>query len=165
MTNKTYQINQIDLFGAILHELDRQSPGLPAKARYMNIVTQAADLIVAELARPDVVAEAGAGLEAWAASDRTGMSSKFMAQTLAKHMGMNIPFDSVRYSYPHDAADFDRCMHLITTVPAFESCLREMARTGPEWAAIVEHWPAWVALLEAELYRDLYWAMKEAYKH
>lgn len=71
----------------------------------------------------------------WLANGETGTSSKAMAFWLAFGERMD---DT--YNYPHDPADFDRCLRLLTQVPEMRAQLPRMAEVGPEWAALVGRW-------------------------
>ena len=46
-------VNQLELVSAICEHLAKKHPGLPAAARYLNPVIEAADLIVVAYARPE----------------------------------------------------------------------------------------------------------------
>jgi hypothetical protein len=76
------------------------------------------------------------GINAWQRSDHTGSSSLWMARVLAK-------VGAARYAYPHDPDDFQRCVGLLVACPELRHRLDTMAETGPEWAAILPHWPEW----------------------
>ncbi len=164
--NPTYPLDQVALISAITCEVNRQHPGLPAKARYINTMIQAANLICNELARPDVIAEAGSGLAAWVNSDRVGLSSEYMAYVIATKLGVAEPFDGrgvMINNHPRDPADFKRCLHMIEVVPAFAPHINLMTTQGPYWRAVVEHWESWQTLLHNNLYQQLYDAMQKAY--
>jgi len=74
---------------------------------------------------------------AWRETGRTGSSSKTMAAHL---MGETVPSPS----YPHDAADFGRCLALLDAVPEFRARIGEMAElsgyVGEVWGALAENW-------------------------
>ena len=137
-------ISQIALVNAILRAISAHGdPGvLP---RQINAIIRAADDILAELRQPERVAGPGAGLHAWLNSDRTGLSSLWMAKTLAGYWSW-----SAKYAYPHDPSDFNRCLGLLDACPELRERLPEMADTGPEWAALVAHWDELEALLREE---------------
>ncbi len=166
MTNKTYRLSQIELIAAISKELDRQHPGIGVNTRHFNAITRAANIIMTEFDRPDSVAAAGAGLDAWLNSDRVGLSSRFIAYQISEKLGL--PFQDGRgraENYPPaDPADFDRCLHLIEVVPEFAPHLATMNAFGPKWQAVVQHWDEWKTMLQADMYRELYQAMREAYR-
>lgn len=100
--------------------------------RQMTAVIKAADLIVAELRKPCRPATDNMGLVAWLGCDDVGLSSKYMASVLQGNPGA--------YAYPHDPGDFGRCLGLLRAVPDLREKLPQMADTGPEWKALVEHW-------------------------
>lgn len=74
---------------------------------------------------------------AWRETGRTGSSSKTMAAHL---MGETVPSPS----YPHDAADFGRCLGLLEAVPEFRDRIKELADlggyVGEVWGALAENW-------------------------
>lgn len=153
-------ISQIQLINAMCQAISEQ--GNPTLLpRQINAVIRAADDILAELRAPERVAMPGAGLQAWLTSDRTGLSSLWMAKTLAGYWGD----PSVRYAYPHDPSDFNRCLGLLDACPELRERLPEMADTGPEWAALVANWDELEALFLEEaptgLCPRLYARMKE----
>ena len=166
MTNKTYRLSQIELIAAITKELSRQHPGITMSPRHFNAVTEAATKVVAEYGREDVIAAAGAGLTAWLNSDRVGLSSRFIAYQISEKLGL--PFQDGRgraENHPPAApADFDRCLHLIEVLPEFAPHLATMNAFGPKWQAVVQHWDEWKTMLQAEMYKELYQAMREAYR-
>lgn len=138
-------ISQIELVNAILRAISAHGdPGvLP---RQINAIIRAADDILAELRTPERVAGPGAGLHAWLNSDRTGLSSLWMAKTLAGYWGE--PW--AKYAYPHDPDDFSRCLGLLEACPELIKRLPEMAATGPEWAALIAHWQELEAIFQQE---------------
>ncbi|EOX1582324.1 hypothetical protein [Vibrio cholerae] len=70
----------------------------------------------------------------WLAKDNTGLSSEFMAFTAVgiepKRVGC----------YPHDPADFNRCLVLIDRVPEIKNCFALIAQSNRQWAAIIKNW-------------------------
>lgn len=68
----------------------------------------------------------------WFQSGKTGASSKCMAFHLT---GRKADGD-----YPHDAADFGRCVGLLTAVPELRSLLPKMGEVNRYWAALVAKW-------------------------
>ncbi|PHI31203.1 hypothetical protein [Budvicia aquatica] len=149
-------INQMQLVAAIMKELSRQVPGLPAEARYVNAAIAAANSICNELSKPIVKASNRMGLSAWLTSDDTGLSSKFMASVLS---GQFI----TENRYPLDPADFGRCVRLIRAVPELEPSLSQMRDFGKEWAAVVNNWSYWTQLYDNKQGEELYKEMKTAY--
>lgn len=138
-------ISQIQLINAMCQAISEQ--GNPTLLpRQINAVIQAANDILAELRNPERVAKPGAGLAAWLNSDRTGLSSLWMAKTLAGYRSG----PPAKYAYPHDPDDFGRCLGLLDACPELRERLPEMAATGPEWAALVAHWDELEALLNQE---------------
>jgi len=137
-------ISQIQLVNAICQAIsDHGTPSL--LGRQLNAVIQAADDILAELRTTERVAMPGAGLLVWLPSDRTGLSSIWMAKTLTGYCG-----PPAKYAYPHDPSDFNRCLGLLNACPELRERLPEMADTGPEWAALVANWDELEALFREE---------------
>lgn len=92
----------------------------------------------------------------WAAGDSTGISSKAMLSAM-----LGKP-PKTRFCYPSDNGDFGRCMGLLDAVPEYRERLHEMKDVGPEWAALVAHWPELEAMYRADpSSKALYARMKE----
>ncbi len=147
----SYKIIQTDLVSAILNELARQHPGIPADGR-VNTIISAANAICAEYARQLVPAIAAQGLQAWMESDDTGGSSLYMASILS---GKEF---SALYYYPHGPDDLGRCIRLVAAVPEFKARISIMRDKGPEWAAVVDNWDSWVSRYNSQdeaLYGDM----------
>lgn len=70
----------------------------------------------------------------WAGEGDVGISSK----AIMRMMTGNEQRDW--YCYPLDPQDFARCLALLDMIPEWRPRLGEMAKVGPEWAALVEHW-------------------------
>lgn len=155
---KAYSINQTALVGAIMKELGRQHPGLPADSR-MNKVIEAANLVCDEYGREPVENGPGIGLAAWLGSDDTGASSLFMASVLSRGQ-LHAP-----KAYPHDLDDLGRCIRLLVAVPEFAERLHLMSSEGPKWAAVVANWAQWTRMYndENDDGTELYDAMQAAY--
>lgn len=151
------QINQINLVAAIAKEIDRQYPGVGVESRCFNTIILAANNIYQEFAKPVVKASGGMGFAAWLASDDTGMSSLFMASKLT---GM---FEA-EYAYPHDPADFGRCLRLIEAVPELESKIRDMSQHGKEWVVVAAHWYEWAEVYRVDDGKRLYRLMQLCYE-
>lgn len=150
-------VSQIDLYQAILAELSRQNPKFYALPRHMNAIVGAANLIVREFSIGEIKSRPGIGIQAWRKTDQVGASSDFMAAILGSA--------GIRdYAYPHDPADFGRCITLLEAAPELKDRLPKMAETGKEWAALVLHWDKLEAMytkaLEDDNGEDLYNEMK-----
>jgi len=92
----------------------------------------------------------------WAASSDTGVSSLAIlgVMTGAPPRG--------RFCYPHDSGDLGRCLGLLKAVPEYRSRLDEMRAVGPEWSALVDHWPELERMHASDSLRKvLYERMKE----
>lgn len=90
----------------------------------------------------------------WAAAGKTGVSSLAMLAVMTGER------PKTSFCYPHDGSDLGRCIGLLDAVPEYRERLAEMKAIGPEWAALIDHWPE----LEARWRRDddqLYERMKE----
>lgn len=155
---KAYRINQTALVGAIMKELGRQHPGLPADNR-MSMVVEAANLICAEFEREPVASLPAVGFPAWLGSDDTGASSLFMASVLS-HRQIHS-----EKAYPRDPDDLGRCIRLLGAVPEFADRLHLMSSQGPQWAAVVANWEQWTRMYndENDDGSELYDAMQAAY--
>lgn len=90
----------------------------------------------------DLIAD-GSGLEAWLASDDTGLSSLWMAHICAGAQ-------AVRNEYPHDPSDFGRCYRFLRAVPHARANLHKLKDAGPVWSAYVDNWKEMEHLWEEE---------------
>lgn len=148
-------VSQIELFSGILKLLDRLGVK-DVNQRQINSVIEAANLIVGELNCPHKPSIAGSGLEAWLACDETGMSSLYMAHVLAPLAGLRrvsqprSDFD--KFPFPHDPADFGRCVGLLNAAPELRQHIPALANGhGPVWAALAGTWSELEALYAEEL--------------
>jgi hypothetical protein len=151
------RLNQISLIAAISTEIDRQHPGIGVEARWFNVITQAANNICAEFAKPVVKASEGMGLSAWLASDDTGASSLYMASVLTGEF-------IAENHYPRDPADFGRCLRLVKAMPELECKISEMSQHGKEWAVVAANWDAWAELYQQDEGERLYRLMELCYE-
>lgn len=71
----------------------------------------------------------------WAATGETGSSSKAMLSVMVGER------PKTSFCYPHDGGDLGRCIGLLDAVPEYRERLAEMRAIGPEWAALIDHWP------------------------
>ena len=136
-------ITQIDLVTEIIRVLEDAgiTDVLP---RQFNAIVIAADSVMAELREPERKVSPGMGTMKWLASDHTGLSSLYMAMKLDPPIGQRC-----QYAYPHDSADFGRCLGLLEAAPELRERLPKMAETGKEWAALVPFWDDLEAAFEA----------------
>ena len=127
-------ISQVTLVAELAGLLEKKFGCGSMNSRQLNAVIKAVDMIVEELAKPDVSVASEMGLAAWLASDRTGLSSKYMAHVLTgKTLG-------AKYAHPHDPSDFGRCLGLLEAVPAFRDRLHMMSAESGEWDWLVHSW-------------------------
>ena len=71
---------------------------------------------------------------AWFAGDDTGMSSEAIACHMTGVESRN------PWCAPSDPGDLGRCLRLLERFPEWNGRMGEMAKHGPEWAALVPHW-------------------------
>jgi hypothetical protein len=129
----TESLSQISLFAAMVSMLEKRFGTAFTNERQANVLIHAATDICAAM-QNDVGVSAGMGLTAWLASDRTGLSSKYMAHVLTgKTLG-------AKYAHPHDPSDFGRCLGLLEAVPAFRDRLSMMSAESGEWDRLVHSW-------------------------
>jgi hypothetical protein len=138
-----YTIQEVQLFADLGKLLARRHGVKRCSSRQLNAIIEATNLIVMALGRDDVVSVAGSGLQAWLASDDTGMSSKYMARVL-------LDGPDCAYNYPHDPSDFGRCVRFMEACGVTD--ISPMAGTGPEWSALVPAWAELLAMYRAECY-------------
>lgn len=73
----------------------------------------------------------------WLNTGEVGISSKCMAMWLA--FGKQSESSGFG-NHPHDPDDMDRCLKLLSRVPALRERLQKMAEINKTWAALVSHW-------------------------
>jgi len=155
----SFSVSQTELVITIIEFLENKgiTDLLP---RELNVVIDCATTIVNELRKPDKPVIHDMGLTEWLASDRTGLSSLFMAGVLG---GFSRP-----YAYPRDPSDFGRCLGLLDAVPEFRARIGEMKGQGPEWSALIGAWDELESLFLEEkplgLAPRCYYRMKELLK-
>lgn len=137
------QLNQMDLVLAIMNEVVRQHPEFSPLTRQYNSIIDAANSIVREFMKSEIMSEAGSGIQAWRKTDQVGRSSDFMAAKLG-NAGIR------DYGHPHDPSDFGRCLTLLDAAPELRETLPEMATESDEWAALVANWDELEALWNEE---------------
>ena len=146
---RRHPVCQMSLVNAIISHLSTEQSVGRLLQRDMQAVIDGANLIVEELAKPERSAPAACGLDDWLASDQTGLSSLRMARLLSDG-----PLPSSLYcakpAWPHDPADFGRCLGLLEACPELRERVPRMAADGPQWAVLVEHWDELTARYHAE---------------
>lgn len=147
-------VSQLDLVAGFMEVLDEQLQGQPVNERVMNAIIEAANIVVAELDKPHVDAKPGMGLQAWAVSDDTGLSSRRLAIELAKHAAMKLyirePDLLEPNPHPHDPADFGRCVRMLDAAPQLREHLPKCRTISPTWAALIDRWDEMEALYREE---------------
>ena len=71
----------------------------------------------------------------WMVDGEVGASSKAMCLWLVFGVA---PTDD--WDYPHDPADFDRCLRFLEAVPGARALLPQMRDLSKPWAALVDRW-------------------------
>lgn len=82
----------------------------------------------------------------WLASGERGVSSN----TIFAHL---TGIDALRgrsKGYPYDPSDFRRCQMLLDQVPELQPHFHRMREVSPQWANLVDTWPAIVAAMDEE---------------
>lgn len=141
------QINQIELFSAIMKNLDKQGAKY-CIPRQVNRVIEAANMIVEEFAIDKIPAKPGMTLGQWRNCDDAGASSKYVAYVVSGS-------GHHEYAYPHDADDFSRVYKLLTMVQGMENKIHLMRGTGPEWERLVDKWDLMTQLYETGDFKGL----------
>ncbi len=54
-------------------------------------------------------------------------------------------------SYPHDPADLGRCLRVLKKFPEWKPRLKEMAKYGKEWKALIKRWDDLSAVMASEV--------------
>jgi hypothetical protein len=133
----------MSLATAILNEVANQQPDFQPLPRQFNAVIDAADSIVREFSRGEILSSPGAGICAWRRTDQVGLSADFLAAKLGDA--------GIRdYAHPQDPSDFGRCLTLLEAAPELREKLPEMANESPAWAALVANWDELEALWKEE---------------
>ena len=133
------RLDQMSLVTAIVNEIAHQQPDFQPVPRQFNAIIDAADNIVREFARGEIISSPGEGIRAWRRTDQVGLSADFMAAKLGD-AGIR------EYAHPHDPSDFGRCLTLLEAAPELRERLPEMANESPAWAALVANWDELTAL-------------------
>lgn len=69
----------------------------------------------------------------WFANGEVGMSSKAMACAIG-----GVKLKEGKACYPHDPADFNRCLLFLKAVPEAREHLQKVAKLSKVWKAIIE---------------------------
>ena len=131
--------SQIELIAAVCKALGRQTNvafrgcELMTLPRQMNAIINAADSILAELARPYRPSSPGIGFMNWIGTDDRGLSSEFMARYLLGHNQPEVHF-------PRDADDFGRCLKMLEACPDLAESAPKVGNASTEWTLLVEEW-------------------------
>lgn len=143
--------SQVGLVSAILTYLGKCEGMQLVSNRVVNTIIKAADLIVKQVQRPDVMATPGMGPAAWRRSDDTGVSSCYLADILEN--GISDEQHRFPNPYPHDPGDFGRCVRMLEAAPELREYLHRMLdpEHGPEWNAIAAAWDELEALYREEM--------------
>jgi hypothetical protein len=133
----------MSLVGGILRAIGDLDDKIMVSPRHVNAVVRAADEIMKELDRDDVMATPGMGLKAWLKSDDTGRSSKFMAHVLAPKTNkyFHLAAEGCHDAFPYDVGDFGRCVRMLDAVPELRPFIGEMSHCGVVWGVIAKKWP------------------------
>jgi hypothetical protein len=140
-------VNQVELVGRVLKELDRQGVK-DLNTRQMNAVIRAVDSIIDEIEKPTVGSSPGMGFEAWMQSDDTGLSSRYLAISLT---GRCAP----KLDWPHDADDFGRCVRMLDAVPELRERLGMLEHAPDPWPRLWARWAEAEALYRAGQGKEL----------
>lgn len=145
--------SQITLVSSICSALEAQALERGEKAvvsaHQLNVICSAASSIVAAMAVDDEQVKAGIGLQAWLASDDTGISGLTMAAAL--YLAGKYAFTPQRWCHPWDPSDFGRCHRFLEAVPGSRERLPEMKTVSPVWATLVDNWDEITRLYLEEL--------------
>lgn len=85
----------------------------------------------------------------WLLGDRTGLSSLAIFRAAFGYPSRG------RIDYPHDAADFGRCLNLVRTVPATLAGINVLAESSAMWREIRTRWDELVGLYDVRLWMDI----------
>jgi hypothetical protein len=147
---------QLGIVSAVLGYLSRCKFEL--NKRHLNAIIAGVNEMMVELDRPSVPATPGMGLAAWIQSDATGLSSRYMARVLASYCKLDdvrVPEERLELKgihFPHDPADFGRCVGLLDAVPEFrlhDEILLDPVH-GKEWNGLIGKWEELEALYREE---------------
>jgi hypothetical protein len=134
-------VNQMELVGRVFKELDRQGVK-ELNSRQMNAVIRAVDSIIEEIEKPTVGSSPGMGFEAWMESDDTGLSSRYLAISLSGRCAPQL-------AWPHDSADFGRCVRMLDAVPELRGRLDLLEHAPEPWPKLWARWEEAEALYRA----------------
>lgn len=107
---------------------------------------------------------------AWLEGKNTGLSSMAMCNHLfpqLKHYKLenlrNDKFDGVK-SYPHDNADFRRCLNFLKEVSVDNNQLNTLRDISPIWNKLINNWDSINQLLNEKKNQEAYYLIKECSK-
>lgn len=134
----SFKIDQIQLFSAIGHEIDRQAKeqgieNLAVKAYQLNAMIAGANETIRGFERVEILAPPGSGPSAWMHSDDTGISSRAICYRMFG-LGQN------EKDTPRDADDFGRCHRFFIACPEYRVRIGDMADVSPQWARLAAAW-------------------------
>lgn len=124
--------------------------------RQMNAIIEAANVIVEAFDRPHVSAKPGIGINAWFASDDTGLSSRYLACRLFDRFNPDI-IKHGKYT-PADAADFNRCLVMLAATNKTAADVQAVIRLYQDnnaWHLIATNWEKLEQLYNAKDYSKL----------
>lgn len=131
---------------------------------------QPADMVT-EFRKPYRTACPGCGLQAWFASDETGMSSKYLAEHLGDAAGMKwrggwtvSELQASPNPFPHDADDFHLCQVMLEACPELRQLLvgtMSDPKHGSEWNRLAACWTELEARHNAGQWNELSGRIRE----
>jgi hypothetical protein len=91
----------------------------------------------------------------WLATGERGASSEAMFEYFTGVNPSSKPRSYERFDmpYPHDAADFRRCIGLLNAVPSFRDRLSEMVDVSWKWERLVENWNSLESMVDQDQFQ------------
>ena len=106
----------------------------------------------------------------WLESKNTGLSSMAMCNHFFPTLNhyklidlRNDNYDGVK-SYPHDNADFSRCLNFLKNVDIDQNKFQTLKTLSPIWNKLVNNWESITTLINEGKSQDAYYAIKECSK-
>lgn len=154
---KIIKLDQMSLALAMMKEVTKKclEAGVTddVKMWQMNALVEGANIAIAGFNREEIPSRPDSGLEAWLASDDTGMSSKYMAFIMAQG-------PCVEYAHPHDPDDLGRCLRFLESVPEAVQNITLMKTQSSVWNCLVDKWYHFSNLYSQGKGNELYEEMK-----
>ena len=88
----------------------------------------------------------------WIRNGERGISSEAIFEVCAEHPLLDS--DHLKYNFPRDPSDFNRCYKLLKQCQEFNAKLSEVYKIYPCWKVFIDNWDRLTNLFEEEFNRE-----------